>query len=167
MKKVIGLFIAILACSTVQSQNYYAASVTKLDVSSGEDSIDLTGITGTYGTNLSDSMSGELRFGLGVDDDTSNFNDGSFIKSEVNHYFGAYLKFSSSSVDISPYAVLGITKLKATTYDSFWDETFKESEDDFSYGLGVDFANGFNIEYMQYLDKGGLELNGLSLGMKF
>lgn len=36
-----------------------------------------------------------------------------------------------------------------------------------STGLGVDFANGFNIEYMQYLDKGGLELNGLSLGMRF
>lgn len=167
MKKVIGLFVAILVCSAAQSENYNAVSVTKIDIGSGESSIDLTGITGTYGTELSDNMSGELRFGLGVDDDTIYYSDDSFIETEINHYFGAYLKFSSSSGDISPYAILGITKLKATTYDSFLDETYKESEDDLSYGLGLDFANGFNIEYMQYLDKGSLELNGLSLGMKF
>ena len=167
MKKVIGLLVAMLACSAVQSENYYAVSVTKLDAGSGESSIDLTGITGTYGTDLSDNISGELRFGLGVDDDTSHYSDGTFIENEVNHYFGAYLKISSSSGDIFPYAILGITKLKLTTYDSYEDATYKENDDDFSYGLGVDFENGFNLEYTQYYDKGGVETNGLSLGMKF
>jgi len=45
MKALIGLFIALLFCSTAQSENYYAASVTKLDV----EMIDLTGISGTFG----------------------------------------------------------------------------------------------------------------------
>jgi hypothetical protein len=167
MKKVIGLFVAILACSTVQSENYYAASVTKFDADAGGTSIDLTGITGTYGTDLSDSMSGELRFGFGVDDDSFIDDYGDYIESELDHYFGGYLKFSSTSGQIRPYATLGLTKIKVSVYDSYYGYSESASEDDFSYGLGVDFANGFNIEYMQYLDKGGLELNGLSLGMKF
>lgn len=163
MKALIGLFIALLFCSTAQSENYYAASVTKLDV----EMIDLTGISGTFGRVFGDNASGELRFGLGVDDDSFYDAYGDYIETEIDHYFGAYLKFSASSEKISPYAIIGLTKVKATVYDSYYDYSESDSEDDFSYGVGVDFANGFFLEYIQYLDKSGLELNGLSLGMKF
>jgi opacity protein-like surface antigen len=182
MKKVIGLFVAILACSAAQSESYFAASVTKFDTETLATSFDLTAVTATYGTVLGDNMSGELRFGLGVGDDsyssTANI-DGYDLsdegKVELDHYFGAYLKFSSTPGEMSPYAILGLTKAKASANGRVTDDYYGNSEryslsdskNDFSYGIGIDFANGFNIEYMQYLDKGGLELNGLSLGMKF
>ena len=113
------------------------------------------------------NTSGELRFGLGVDDDSFYDAYGDYIETEIDHYFGAYLKFSASSEKISPYAIIGLTKVKATVYDSYYEYSESDSDDDFSYGVGVDFANGFFLEYIQYLDKSGLELNGLSLGMKF
>ncbi len=182
MKRAIGLLIAVLACSAVQSENYYSASVTKFDLETTDVSLDATGITATYGTILSDNMSGELRFGLGASSEAYLYHMGygyyDIGELELDHYYGAYLKFSSASGQISPYAIFGLTKLKAssegyTFYDGYSGPgeieyySGSSSEDDFSYGLGIDFANGFNIEYMQHLDKGGLELNGLSLGMKF
>jgi hypothetical protein len=167
MKKVIGLFVTLLVCSAAQSEDYNAVSITKMDIESGVTSIDLYSFSGTVGKELSDNMSGELRLGIGVEDHTAHFDDDSYIETDVNYHFGAYLKFSTSSGDMSPYAILGITNLNATVYDSFTDESFTDSQDDISYGLGVDFGNGFNIEVMQYLDTGGQELNGLSLGMRF
>lgn len=167
MKKIIGLFVAMLACSAVQSENYSSVSYTKISVEGSAASIDLAGISGTYGTVLGDGMSAELRFGIGVDDYRLYDGYGDYIDTEADHYYGGYLKFSSTSGDILPYAILGITKFKTTTYDSYDDETYKESEDDFSYGLGLDFASGLNIEYMQYFDKNGIEINGLSFGSKF
>ena len=180
MKRAIGLIVAVLACSAVQSENYYSASVTKFDTNDGD--LELHAITVTYGTVLSESVSGELRFGLGVDDQTYNeytgydYYDVGVV--EIDYSLGAYLKFSPASGEIIPYAIFGLTKLKANSEGYTYRDGYygvsdinyyssSVSEDDISLGLGIDFANGFNIEYMQYIDKGGLELNGLSLGMKF
>lgn len=182
MKKVIGLLVAILSCSAAQSENYFAVSVTEFNTETLATSFDLTAVSATYGTVLDDNMSGELRFGLGFGDDsyssTVNIDGYDFSdegKVELDHYFGAYLKFSSTPGEMSPYAILGLTKAKASANGRVTDDydesserySLSDSENDFSYGLGIDFANGFNIEYMQYLDKGSLELNGFSFGMKF
>ena len=112
-------------------------------------------------------MSGEFRFGIGIGDDSLVDSFGDTITSEIDYYYGAYLKFNSESGQIKPYAIIGFTKLEVSYVDSSIGEKESGSEDDFSYGLGIDFDNGFNLEYMQYYDKDGVEINGLSLGMKF
>ena len=58
-------------------------------------------------------------------------------------------------------ATIGITRFEASSFDSSIDFIESVSENDFSYGLGVDFGSGFIIEYIQYIDKDGGELNGL------
>ena len=167
MRKIIGLFVAMLVCSAVQSEDYFVAGITAHDIDGGDSSLNLTSITGTYGRNFSDNMSGELRFGIGVDDDSIIDSFGDTITSEIDLHYGAYLKFSATSGEIKPYAILGITKFKVTALDSSVGVEESGSEDDFSYGLGVDFGNGFVIEYTQYYDKDGVEINGLSFGVKF
>lgn len=167
MRKVIGFFVATLVCSAVQSEDYFAAGITAFDIDGGGNSLNLASITGTYGRSFSDHMSGELRFGIGVNDDSIIDSFGDTITSEIDHHYGAYLKFSATSGEIKPYAILGITKFKLSAIDSSVGVKESGSEDDFSYGLGVDFGNGLVIEYTQYYDKDGVELNGLSLGIKF
>ena len=167
MKKILATLFALSLFSTAQSENYYSASATKFEIDGGDASLDFKAITGTYGSVMSDNMSGEFRFGIGIGDDSLVDSFGDTITSEIDYYYGAYLKFNSESGQIKPYAIIGFTKLEVSYVDSSIGEKESGSEDDFSYGLGIDFDNGFNLEYMQYYDKDGVEINGLSLGMKF
>jgi hypothetical protein len=166
MKKVIGLFFALLVCSAAQSENYYSASAIFINGESGEFSIDYSAITGTFGTIFNENMSGELRFGVGVDGDSIEAYGDKFT-SEIDYYYGAYLKFNSSSGQIMPYAIIGLTMINESYMYASEGEWSSDSEDDFSYGFGVDFESGLNIEYTQFFDKNNVEMNGLSIGMKF
>lgn len=167
MKKILVVIFTFSMCSTAQSENYYSAGATKFESDVGDVSLDYKAITGGYGSVMSDNTSVEFRFGIGIGDYSIVNPEGETTTSEIDYYYGAYLKFNAKSGQIKPYAIIGFTKLEMSSVYSL--DGVKESGmvDDFSYGLGVDFENGLNLEYMQYFDKDGSEINGLSLGMKF
>jgi hypothetical protein len=167
MKKILATLFALSLFSTAQSENYYSANVMRIKAESEGESLSYNAISGTFGTVMSESVSGELRFGIGLGDDSLVDSFGDTITSEIDYMYGAYLKFDANSGNIKPYAILGLTKFKASSVDSSVGVKESGSEDDFSYGVGIDFENGLNLEYTQYYDKDGVELNGLSLGMKF
>jgi hypothetical protein len=167
MKKILAALFALSLHSTAYSENYYSVSATKFALDGEDASLDYSAITGTYSSVMSDNMTGEFRLGIGIGDDSMVDFFGDTITSEIDNYFGVYLKFNSTSGQIKPYAIIGFTKFEVSLVDSSIGETESASEDDFSYGMGIDFENGLNLEYMQYLDKDGAEINGLSLGMKF
>jgi hypothetical protein len=166
MKKILAALFALSLFSTAQSENYYSANVMQIKAESGGESLSYNAISGTFGTVMSESVSGELRFGIGLGDDSLVDYYGDTITSEIDYMYGAYLKFNANSGNIKPYAILGLTKFKSSV-DSSVGVKESGSEDDFSYGVGIDFENGLNLEYTQYYDKDGVELNGLSLGIKF
>jgi opacity protein-like surface antigen len=83
--------------------------------------------------------------------------------------YGAYIRGGIPvSESFFPYVVLGYTRGEVTaSVDGFG--SFSESENDTSFGLGVDFDISQNViinaEYMNYLDKDGTEIDGFSIGL--
>lgn len=87
----------------------------------------------------------------------------------MKHYYGAYLRAGVPVTDgFYPYAIAGYTKAKVEVSD--FGVTASDSESDFSYGLGADFSVSKNVditlEFMRYLDKDGVEIDGIGLGFK-
>jgi hypothetical protein len=159
MKKITGIFFALIMCSVAHAESYIGINLTSVEIEAdGVDGPSPQMIMGKIGSSISPKIAGEYRVGFG--DGSDEFNGVDF---KINHMFGAYMKIHSSEGATKPYFILGITKGKLTLSES----SESDSEDDISYGLGVDFSNGLNLEYMQYMDKDGVELNGLSVGFIF
>lgn len=161
MKKIIGIFFALIICSVAHGESYKGINLASVEIeANGVDGPSPKMIVGKIGSSISPTMTSEFR--LGINAGADEFNGVDF---EIKNMFGAYVKMHSSEGETKPYFIIGLTKGKLELSDSFSSES--DSEDDLSYGLGVDFSNGLNLEYMKYIDKDGVELNGLSLGFTF
>jgi len=161
MKKLTGIFFALIMTSVAHSESYTGINLTSVDiVADGDDLATPKVIMARFGSEISPTMTGEFRLGINAGSD--NFGNVDF---KIKNMFGAYMKMHSSEGDVKPYFIVGLTKGKISMSDDFDSET--DSEDDFSYGVGADFSNGLNLEWMSYIDKDGVELNGLSVGFAF
>ena len=156
MKRILSILFTVMISSAVQSEDYIGASFASIDIEALGQGPTINAIIARYGTTLSDQMTGEFRLGIGLGSD--NFGGVDF---KINNMLGAYIKLHATAEGTNPYFIAGFTRGELSA------GSIKDSDDDFSIGLGVDLSNGFNIEYMKYMDKNGVELNGLSLGMKF
>lgn len=174
MKKtmIAGAIIASLSLVTAveaNEGNYFGVGVTQFNIDDSSFEADVLTLDGRIGTYFNENFSGEIRAGFGVQDDTINFDLNSSVDYEMKNYYGAYLRAGVPAGEVFyPYAIVGYTRGKVEA--SFMGASASESESDFSYGLGADFAlsNDFDItlEYMNYLDKDGVEVDGISLGFK-
>ena len=114
----------------------------------------------------------EARYGRGVGDDT-HF-DG-LVETELKHYFGVYVLPQIPIQDfMSVYGVLGWTKAKAEASAPIIREKVSDSEDDFSYGIGMRFKDkrhtggvGFFVEYSRLIDKSDFDIDSLMLGLSW
>lgn len=156
MKRMLSILFAVMISSAVQSEDYIGASFASIDIEALGQGPTVNAIIGRYGTTLSDQMSAEFRLGIGIGSD--EFGGVDF---KMNNMLGAYIKLHVATEGTSPYLIAGFTR------GQFSADSEKDSEDDFSIGLGVDLSNGFNIEYMNYMDISGVEFKGISLGMNF
>ncbi|HEY9030462.1 MAG TPA: porin family protein [Kangiella sp.] len=167
MKKtmIAGAIIASLSLATAveaKEGNYFGFGLTQHSLDAGFFDADVTTLDGKVGTYFNENFSGELRLGLGVQDDTVFGSD-----IEIENYYGAYLRAGIPVTDgFYPYAIVGYTNTKVGVSGGGSD-----SESDMSYGLGADFAISdsvdFTAEFMRYLDKDGVEVDGIGLGFKF
>lgn len=167
MKRIFALFFAMVMCTSAHSESYFGASINRLSVGDGDVELNMNAISGILGQNLSNNTAAEFRFGVGISSYKENYDSVDYVELELDYYYGAYLKYSASDGDVKPYLVAGLTKGKLTAYDSWYDESISGSDDDFSLGLGIDFSNGWNVEYMQYIDKYGVDFGGFSVGKTF
>ena len=173
MKKtmIAGAIIASLGLATAveaKEGNYYGLSVSQLGYDEAGFSADVMTIDGKLGTYFNENFSGEIRLGLGITDDTVNVF-GTDVDVEIPNYFGAYVRGGIPVTEgFYPYIVAGYTRGKIE--GSALGESFSETESDVSYGLGADFSVSndvdITLEYMNYLDKDGVEVDGISLGFK-
>lgn len=167
MKKILGT--AVIASSLVgfyanaqTVEPYAGADVGFLDL--GDASVTSLHLRG--GAKFAENFAVEGRVGFGVGDDSVGPADVS-----LKHLYGIYFKAGLPVTEqFFPYAVLGYTKAKG---ESEWtvagvDLSDSGSESDLSYGAGVDFqlneAFTINAEYMNYVDKDGVELDGFTIG---
>lgn len=150
--------------------NYVFATYEEDDVS-GE--ADLGALVAKVGSKITPYFAAELRGGFGVDDDSARVGD---IKAELelDYLVGGYGVLGlPNSTPVYPYVVVGFTKGKltasaSTPYGSF---SGSASETDVSFGAGANFSVHENVqvnaEYMQYLDKSGAEVTGISVGASY
>jgi outer membrane immunogenic protein len=122
-------------------------------------SLDFSTNTIILGTELSNTFAIEGRYGKGSDDDQIYILD-----VEIDSVYGLYGKFTlANETSVTPYAIVGYTKGKVKTdYGS-------DSESDFSYGLGLEFALSESIavgaEYLVLLDKDDYEFSSANVNL--
>jgi len=180
MKKqlIIGSAVAIALASTsafaagpVQGgyigANYIAATFEEDDF---VEDVDLDILSFKAGAKVNPYVAFEARAGFGIGDDSATF--GSVTASiEADYLLGAYGVFGiPNESPVYPYAVLGYSKgeltLKATGPGG--SASASASESDISYGIGANLTItekvDLNAEYMQFIDKDGAEISGLTVG---
>lgn len=121
------------------------------------------------GVEMLDWLHIEGRVAYGLNDKSSNG-----IEFSINRMAGVYgvLRLPNQSKDdlIRPYALAGVTYgevdflIPGIVRD-------RETETDLSYGIGtnIGITNSIDlfVEFMQYLDKNGLDFSGIGVGVKF
>ncbi|WP_319783121.1 porin family protein [Oceanisphaera sp. IT1-181] len=141
----------------------------------------------TLGINLgiqpSPYLAFEARYGKGVgsgDYKVSTTFGSVKGNTNVRHYFGFYVLPQMPIQNVmSVYGLLGWTKAKAELEVTEFNNMpvygkVSESEDDFSYGVGVRFRDmrrpdgvAFFAEYAQLIDRSKVDVSGLMLGLSW
>ena len=88
----------------------------------------------------------------------------------LDNFFGGYATFNlANESPITPYAILGFTRVEIEA--SSFLGTATEDETDVSYGIGInmEFAPNLsgNLEYMRYYEDSNAEVDGLGVGIQF
>jgi opacity protein-like surface antigen len=169
-----GAAIAVLGVACLSSnvalaeKNYAGGSIAFVDYSEeGISDASLMMLAGRLGTKFNENFSGEIRLGFGVGDDSVNVS-GTDVDIELDSMFGAYVRGGLQAADsFYPYVALGYTRGEVTA--SVPGFSTSESESDISFGFGADVDINkkltLNIEYMNYFDKDGTEVDGFSFGV--
>jgi len=132
-----------------------------------------TALLGKFGEYLTDNVSIEGRFAIGLGDDTQNIS-GTVVdlSVEIDYLMGVYgVVHTDINSDASAYALLGFSKGKLTATASapgFTSQTISASADDsgISFGFGVDIGS-INIEFTQYLSDSTYDLTSIGIGYNF
>lgn len=139
---------------------YAGLNYTFMDLDFDGPSADVGTLSGKVGVMANEFLGIEARAGFGVDDDRIAGN-----KVELNSFFGGYATLNMvNQSPVTPYAVLGFTRVEATF------GPVKDDDSDFSYGAGVNFQFAQNLsgnlEYMRYYDDSNITVDGIGLGVQ-
>ncbi len=176
---ILGSAFAVLAsfASGVSAQDSVEGGYVGLDyafVTYEEDGIsdefDLGALVGKAGVRINPYVSAEVRAGFGAKEDSASFN-GASVDLELDYMVGGYMSLGlPNESPVYPYVIVGATKaeLTASATGPGGSASASGSESDLSYGLGanLNLNKDFQVsgEYMQYIDKDGGELSGVSIG---
>lgn len=165
---IVGVTSSLVSPVIAENQYYAGGGLAFLDYSEhgiGDDA-SLNALYGRLGMNFNENFSGEIRAGFGVGDDSVDVY-GIDVDVELDNFFGAYVRGGIPAAEsFFPYAVLGYTRSEVTASISGYGSE-SESESDVSFGVGADVKVSdnlyLNVEYMNYLDKDGAEIDGFSI----
>lgn len=134
------------------------------------DEFDLGALVGKAGVRVNPYLAAEFRAGFGAKDDSASFN-GASLELELDYLVGGYAVLGiPNESPVYPYAIVGATKaeLTASATGPGGSASASGSETDISYGIGanLEINRDFQVngEYMQYIDKDGGEISGVSVG---
>lgn len=178
-KIVLGSAFAVLAsfASGASAQDSVEGGYVGLNyafVTYEEDGIsedfDLGALVGKAGVRINPYLAAEFRAGFGAKDDTTSFN-GASLDLEIDYLVGGYMVLGlPNESPVYPYAIVGATKgeLTASATGPGGSASASASESDLSFGVGanLNINQDFQVngEYMQYIDKDGAEISGVSIG---
>lgn len=144
---------------------YTGLNYTFVDIDTGPSDADVGTLSAKVGVMATPFLGFEARAGFGVDDDRIGLVDYS-----LDNFFGGYATFNfANESPLTPYAVLGFTRVELEAEGPF--NTVTDDESDVSYGVGLNmkFAANLsgNLEYMRYYDDDDVTVDGLGLGVQF
>lgn len=154
--------------SAALAETYVGANVAAVEMTDDaiSEEISITALYGRVGMDITEYFSAELRLGTGINEDSLNVS-GTSVDVELKSFAGAYIRGGiPNTTRFFPYAILGYTygKLEASAFG----ESISDSESDVSFGVGSDFRVNetwsINLEYINYFDKDGGELEAIALG---
>lgn len=161
----IGLAIAISGpAHAAEGDTYAAIQFAFADVDTGLGDADPIALIGRFGKFTTDNVSLEGRFGIGIQDDETDFL-GIDVDIDIETVIGVYvLVHSTPSAGNSIYGIVGITRGELEA--SALGESESDDETDVSFGIGANFGS-FNVEFINYIDEDDVEATALSLGYVF
>lgn len=131
-----------------------------------------TAIRGLIGHDSNENLALEGMFAFGLSGD--DIKVGGFAvpssRANIDNVFGIYLKPKTKlSQQMELYGRLGFVRAKGTA--SVGSTSTSGHDNSFSGGLGLSYLMNqkmsFNADYMQYLNKDGVKLNGFTVGVGF
>ncbi|AOY87692.1 hypothetical protein BKP64_05630 [Marinobacter salinus] len=164
----------LVAAGSVSAQDMYKSGVgglytglnyTFVNLDAGAEDADVGTLSAKVGVMATPFLGVEARGGFGVDDDRIGSVDYS-----LDNFFGGYATFNlKNQSPITPYAILGFTRVEVEAQSFLGTAT--EDETDVSYGLGLNMevapnVSG-NLEYMRYYDDEDVTVDGLGVGVQF
>lgn len=172
MNKAKTLLTALALSAVIpmtQADIYLGGNYLYVDYSEGDIDVDLGALYLRGGYQFNEWAAVEVRAGTGISDDSVNYYGWKFDV-ELKEMYGAYFVAGIPNGSMFyPYAVVGYTRAEMDVSAYGFSESASES--DFSYGIGTDirFTENFaaNLEFVRYMDKGGVEVDGLSAGIKY
>jgi len=167
---VLVLVAGGLAVNAQAQENYFGGGVSVIDFSDDliSDDASLIVAIGRLGKQFNENISGELRLGIGVDDDSVSVPIFGSADIELDNMYGAYLRGGFQATDsVFPYAVVGYNQIEIGVSVSGLGSD-SDSDSDVAYGVGADISLSetvlLNLEYMNYYDKDGSEIAGFTVG---
>ena len=144
---------------------YTGLNYTFMDIESGDANANAGTLSAKVGVMATPFLGIEARGGFGVDDDRIRGVDYS-----LDNFFGGYATFNlANQSPITPYAILGFTRVELEAASHLG--TVTEDETDVSYGIGMtmEFAPNLsgNLEYMRYYEDRDATVDGLGVGLQF
>ena len=143
---------------------YTGLNYTFANLDIGSSDADVGTLSAKAGVMATPYLGFEGRAGFGVDDDRVGLADVS-----LDNFYGGYATFNlANESPLTPYAILGFTRVEVEAKGRF--NTVTEDESDVSYGVGVNmqFASNLsgNLEYMRYYDDDDITVDGLGVGVQ-
>ena len=175
MKKVILFVLSVFStCSYADNESiYFGAGISAWDYDvSGYEKLSLKSVEGKLGYSTNKHVSLELRFGLGVGEDTTTSNEVE-LDLEIKNYLSLYMKPEYVYERFNLYGLLGFTKSKLEAHaraDGFPSQSKTDTDRGFSYGLGISYSLAdsisTNIEWKSLLDE-NYKISGLTIGFDY
>lgn len=121
------------------------------------------------GTAINKNFAVEARLGTGLSDDSISVL-GTSVDIKVDNFFGVYAKGILPLSDVvSVYGLAGYTRGELTV--EALGQSSSDSDSDFSYGLGADFAlsktASLGVEWARLFKGSDYKVNSLSLSVSF
>ncbi|SHI02081.1 porin family protein [Ferrimonas marina] len=163
MRRTLLLIALLFGPLSHAGQFYLGGQIGYYDLSAEGQDVTPVGINLQGGYRFSPFVGLELRAGTGISRD-----DAASVEVGVEHNLGAYLNAGVPLSDwVRLYGLLGYTTGEVEISVSGQSRT--QQEQDLSYGagfgLGATEQLSVTIEYMQWIDKGGVDVSGLTLGV--
>lgn len=164
----------LIATSAANAQDMYKSGVggvytglnyTFMSLDAGGEDADVGTLSAKAGVMATPFLGFEARGGFGVDDDRVRGIDFS-----VDNFFGGYATFNiANESPVTPYVVLGFTRVEVEAEGPFNTVTDDDSDVSYGVGLNMEFARNVsgNLEYMRYYDDDDVTVDGLGVGVQF